>query len=65
MQEPEVFDEPYKDMQSENVGIAATNAARKALGVKGFCAINKGSPPTRPRLSTRSEHGGIHALSKD
>ena len=51
-------------MQSENVGIAATNSARKALGVKGFCAINKGSPPTRPRLSTRSEHGGIHALSK-
>merc|ERR1712093_794822 len=24
--------------------IAACNAARKALGVKGFCAIKKGSP---------------------
>merc|ERR1719492_200143 len=24
--------------------IAAVNAARKALGVKGFCAIKKGSP---------------------
>merc|ERR1711964_50907 len=31
-------------------GIAAVAAARKALGVKGFCAIKKGSPLyRRPR----------------